>query len=86
MNPNEFIYLVEKMRAAQRNYFITRDTNMLHIAKTLEKEVDAAIKSHNKRDTLQLDFAPTSSIPTEKVSYAPTGASNATEFSGGFTL
>lgn len=42
---NDFMLLVKRMRAAQRDYFKTRDHVDLHRAKQLERDVDTAIKS-----------------------------------------
>ena len=44
MTPHQFIPLVKKLRHAQREYFRTRDTAWLRSARTLEKEVDEALK------------------------------------------
>ncbi len=43
MNAREFFYLVSNMREAQRNYFATRQQNVLRAARKLENEVDAEI-------------------------------------------
>ena len=38
---NEFIELVREMRNAQKEYFKTRDTNVLLKSKELERKVDS---------------------------------------------
>ena len=38
---NEFIELVREMRNAQKEYFRTRDKNVLQKSKELERKVDA---------------------------------------------
>lgn len=43
MNAREFFFLVSNMREAQRNYFATRQQNVLRAARKLENEVDAEI-------------------------------------------
>ena len=43
MNAREFFYLVAQMRAAQQNYFATRDRNVFRAARKLENEVDREI-------------------------------------------
>ena len=43
MNAREFFYLVANMREAQRNYFATRQQNVLRAARKLENEVDKEI-------------------------------------------
>lgn len=43
MNPSAFVALVTEMRAMQRAYFKTRDGEVLHRSKQLEKQVDKAI-------------------------------------------
>lgn len=43
MNAREFFYLVSNMREAQKNYFATRQQNVLRAARKLENEVDAEI-------------------------------------------
>lgn len=43
MNAREFFYLVSNMREAQKNYFATRQQNVLRAARKLEIEVDAEI-------------------------------------------
>ena len=44
MNAKEFFYLVAQMRAAQKNYFATRDGNVFRAARKLENEVDREIE------------------------------------------
>lgn len=44
MNAREFFYLVAQMRAAQKNYFATRDNNVFRAARKLENEVDREIE------------------------------------------
>ena len=43
MNAREFFFLVSSMREAQKNYFATRQQNVLRAARKLENEVDAEI-------------------------------------------
>lgn len=43
MNAREFFYLVASMREAQKNYFATRQQNVLRACRKLENEVDAEI-------------------------------------------
>lgn len=43
MNARQFYNLVRQMRAAQKNYFRTRDKSYLEAAKKIEKEIDAEI-------------------------------------------
>lgn len=43
MNAREFFYLVSSMREAQKNYFATREQNVLRAARKLEIEVDQEI-------------------------------------------
>lgn len=45
MTHTQFAALVERMRAAQKEYFKTRDKGALQESKALEKKVDAAIKA-----------------------------------------
>ena len=40
----QFLDLVERMRAVQKEYFKTRDKNVLQESKRLEKEVDEALE------------------------------------------
>ena len=44
----EFYNLVAEMRAKQKEYFRTRDANVLNEAKDLEKRVDKAIRDHEE--------------------------------------
>lgn len=44
MNAREFFYLVCQMRAAQQEYFRTREQLTLRAARKLEGEVDREIK------------------------------------------
>ena len=44
MTAKEFFYLVEDMRKAQKDYFKTRDKEVLVKSKELEKRVDEEIK------------------------------------------
>lgn len=44
MNTPEFIDLVAKMRAAQREYFRTRSHDALESSKNYERDVDAALR------------------------------------------
>lgn len=44
MTHREFFYLVAQMRAAQSEYFKTRNPNVLRAARKLEGEVDREIK------------------------------------------
>lgn len=43
MNAREFFYLVAQMRAAQKEYFATREQLTLRAARKLENEVDKEI-------------------------------------------
>lgn len=43
MNAREFFYLVAQMRAAQKEYFATREQLTLRAARKLEGEVDKEI-------------------------------------------
>lgn len=44
MTPKEFFYLVAQMRAAQSQYFKTRDNLSFRAARALENDVDREIK------------------------------------------
>ena len=46
---NEFIELVRQMREAQKEYFHTRDRQVLQRSKALEKRVDALIAEYNDK-------------------------------------
>jgi len=54
MTPREFFYLTSNMRAAQREYFKTRDPHVLRACKALEKEVDDEIQ--RVKDIMQQDL------------------------------
>lgn len=41
---DKFVDMVAAMRKAQKKYFVSRDTSALMMAKSLEKEVDKAVK------------------------------------------
>lgn len=43
MNSREFFYLVAQMRAAQKNYFASRNQIVFRAARKLEDEVDKEI-------------------------------------------
>lgn len=43
MNSGEFVSLVREMRNCQREYFRTRDRNVLIRSKSLEQRVDEAL-------------------------------------------
>lgn len=45
-----FIELVERMRAAQKDYFKNRERAALMISKELERKVDQAIERHKNPD------------------------------------
>ena len=51
---NEFMQLVREMRNAQKEYFKTRDKNVLQRSKELERKVDACIAQRviNQQTTL----------------------------------
>lgn len=49
---NEFIELVREMRNAQKEYFKTRDKNILQKSKELERKVDALLQQKNGYSTL----------------------------------
>lgn len=53
MTPREFFYLTSNMRAAQREYFKTRDPHVLRACRALEIEVDNEIQ--RVKDILQQD-------------------------------
>lgn len=44
MTPREFFYLVANMRAAQKEYFKTRNDRVFRACRVLEKQVDDEIK------------------------------------------
>lgn len=46
---NEFIELVRQMREAQKEYFRTRDKQVLQRSKALEKRVDAFIAEYDNK-------------------------------------
>lgn len=46
MNINRFIALVTDMRRAQRDFYRTRGNSFLMLAKSLERQVDAAIADY----------------------------------------
>lgn len=46
---NEFIELVRQMREAQKEYFRTRDRQVLQRSKALEKRVDALIAEYDNK-------------------------------------
>ena len=52
MTDEEFFEVVRKMRAAQKQYFRTRDVAILPEAKKLEAEVDAEIKARTETPDL----------------------------------
>ena len=43
MKLTEFAEIVERMRSLQKQYFKTRDANVLRESKTAEREVDKAL-------------------------------------------
>ena len=43
----EFVALVREMRQAQKEYFKTRDRDVLNRSKSLERQVDKAIEAMN---------------------------------------
>lgn len=45
MNEADFRALVRKLRKAQREYFRTRDRNVLDASKAIEREVDAELET-----------------------------------------
>lgn len=49
-NYEDFIKLVAKMRAAQREYFRTRDRGVLQQSKDLERQVDQWVGIHREPD------------------------------------
>ena len=49
MTVGEFAELVEKMREAQKEYFIKRTREMLQISKRYEKQVDEQLKARRER-------------------------------------
>lgn len=56
MNVPEFIDTVRRMRAAQKQYFKTKDYISLSEAKKLESAVDKMLKSIEPDEQLKLDF------------------------------
>lgn len=48
MIPEAFFRHVERLRAAQKEYFRTRSSETLRISKRLERELDAEIERVNK--------------------------------------
>lgn len=52
MEPKEFIDLVRRMRAKQKEYFKTRDTTILRESKDLERHVDQAVEAYNAKPDL----------------------------------
>ena len=44
MTPKQFFYLVAEMRAAQKAYFSSRQSNVFRAARALENEVDREIE------------------------------------------
>ena len=47
MEQKDFMALVEKMRKAQVEFFKTRDRDVLHESKRLERQVDEEIRKFN---------------------------------------
>lgn len=55
MSPQQFIDLVCKMRSAQKAYFRTRYISDLELSKTLEAQVDQALRDFsNPKDQFSL--------------------------------
>lgn len=55
MSPKEFIDLVCRMRSAQKAYFRTRYISDLELSRTLEAQVDQALRDFsNPQNQLQL--------------------------------
>lgn len=52
MEPKEFIDLVQRMRAKQKEYFRTRDTTILRESKDLERHVDNAVEAYDAKPDL----------------------------------
>lgn len=50
MTEKEIIKLAEKMRQAQKDYFSTRSRADLTAAKSLEKQLDEAIREYNQQN------------------------------------
>ena len=50
MTEKEIIKLAEKMRQAQKDYFATRSRADLTAAKSLEKQLDEAIREYNQQN------------------------------------
>ena len=46
----DFMELVKEMRSAQKEYFRTRDANVLNRSKDLEKKVDRAIDNAEEEE------------------------------------
>ena len=47
MNSRDFFDMVCRMRKAQKNYFKTRDRDVLNMSKEIEKQVDEEINRVN---------------------------------------
>lgn len=51
MSNDEFYDLVKEMRATQKEYFRTRDANVLNKSKELERAVDKTIRDREEDKT-----------------------------------
>lgn len=49
MTTGEFADLVQKMREAQKAYFLSRSPSCLNVSKRLEAQVDKALKVRQER-------------------------------------
>lgn len=47
-DPKEFLDLVSRMRGAQKQYFKTRDRDVLQLSKQLERQVDQYIEAQRR--------------------------------------
>lgn len=53
MNYQQFRSLIAEMRAAQKEYFRTRSSDLLTLSKRLEKQVDAELTSNGQKSLLE---------------------------------
>lgn len=56
MTPYAFFRHVERMRAAQKEYFRTRSSEALRVSKRLEREVNKILNERRNRRNLQMNF------------------------------
>ena len=55
MNYLEFVLLVKRMRECQKEYFRTRDKDVLQESKSLEKKVDSCIDRKLNGSLFEMD-------------------------------